>query len=155
YEQERDNEESDLSGALDRIVDRTGKPDVVISALPGEFVAKRLLTLPFHDRRRLKQVVPFALEEHLPFAVDEAAVAFARVGSENDQTLVIAAFARKEEVHRHLDLLARSGLDPKTVTLSTLALAGLLTRLRNGHSVPHLVLDLDHACTSMVLIDAG
>jgi Type II secretion system (T2SS), protein L/Fimbrial assembly protein (PilN) len=155
YEQERVGEESDLGGALNRIVDQAGKPDIVISALPGEYVAKRLLTLPFHDRRRLKQVVPFALEEHLPFAVDDAAVAFARVGAEDDQTLVIAAFARKEELRRHLDLLARSGLDPKTVTLSTLALAGLLTRVRNGHRVPHLVLDLDHACTSMVLIDAG
>lgn len=154
-EQARGSEEPDLSGAISRIVDQTGKPDIVISALPGEYVAKRLLSLPFHDRRRLKQVVPFALEEHLPFAVDDAAVAFARVGAEDDQTLVIAAFARKEELRRHLELLARAGLDPKTVTLSTLALAGLLTRVRNGHSGPHLVLDLDHACTSMVLVDAA
>jgi hypothetical protein len=154
YEQERSGEEPDLSGALTRIVDQAGKPDIVISALPGEYVAKRLLTLPFHDRRRLKQVVPFALEEHLPFAVDEAAVAFARVGVEDDQTLVIAAFARKEELQRHLELLARAGLDPKVVTLSTLALAGVLARVRDVQSGPHLVLDLDHACTSMVLIDA-
>jgi general secretion pathway protein L len=154
FEQERNGEESDMGAALSRIVIQSGKPDVVISALPGEYVAKRLLTLPFHDKRRLRQVVPFALEEHLPFAVDEAAVAFARVGVEDDQTLVIAAFARKEELRRHLDLLGRAGLDPKTVTLSTLALAGLLTRVLNGNSGPHLVLDLDHACTSMVLIDA-
>jgi hypothetical protein len=154
YEQERDGEESDLSPALSRIIGQSGKPDIVISALPGEYVAKRLLTLPFHDRRRLKQVVPFALEEHLPFVVDEAAVAFARVGVEDDQTLVVAAFARKEELRRHLELLGRAGLDPKAVTLSTLALAGLLTRVLNGNSGPHLVLDLDHACTSMVLIDA-
>src|ERR1700736_87610 len=80
YEQERSKDEPDLSGAIARIRAQTGQPNIVISALPGELVAKRLLTLPFTDRRRLSQVVPFALEEHLPFAVDDAAVAFTSVG---------------------------------------------------------------------------
>jgi len=155
YEQERAGDESDLSGAISRIVAAAGKPDVAISALPGEFVAKRLLTLPFTDRRRLQQVVPFALEEHLPFAVDDAAVAFARVGREDPNTLVIAAFARKEDLRNHLELLSRGGLEPATITLSTLALAGLVARARNGRGGAHLVIDIDTTCTSMVLIDAG
>ena len=79
YEQERTAGETDLSSALNRMVSAAGRCDVVISSLPGEFVAKRLLALPFTDRRRLQQVVAFALEEHLPFAVDDAVVAFARV----------------------------------------------------------------------------
>jgi Type II secretion system (T2SS), protein L/Fimbrial assembly protein (PilN) len=154
YEQEKRNGESDLGGALTRLLVATGKPDVVISALPSEFVAKRLLSLPFKDRRRLDQVVPFALEEHLPFPVDDAAVAFARVGSEGANTLIIAAFAPKEELRRHLELLSGAGLDPRIVTLGTLALAGLLGRARNGRSGAHLVVDINHGSTSMVLIDA-
>lgn len=154
WEQERGADETDLAPAIARVIDAAGHPDIVVSALPGEFVAKRLLTLPFSDRRRLAQVVPFALEEHLPFPVDDAAVAFARVGREDGKTLVIAAFARKEDLKKHLELLARAGLDPKTVTLGTLALAGLLGRARNGAGGSHLVVDIDHACTSMVLIDA-
>jgi Tfp pilus assembly protein PilN len=153
YEQERAAGEDDLSGALDRIVRAAGRPDVVISSLPGDYVAKRVLSLPFTDRRRLEQVVPFALEEHLPFAVDEAAVAFARVGRESGNTLVIAAAARRDVVREHLQLLARAGLDPKIVTLSTLALAQMLTRARNGGGA-HLVLDIESACTSIVLVDA-
>jgi hypothetical protein len=155
YEQRRAADEPDLSGAIIRVVKAAGPPDLVISALPGEFVAKRLLALPFTDRRRLQQVVPFALEEHLPFAVDDAAVAFARVGREDSNTLVVAAFARKDDLHRHLELLARAGLEPKTITLSALALAGLLARARNGHGGSHLVIDVAHGCTSMVLLDAN
>jgi general secretion pathway protein L len=154
WEQVRAHDEADLVPAIVRIIAAAGHPDVVVSALPGEFVAKRLLTLPFNDRRRLAQVVPFALEEHLPFPVDDAAVAFARVGREGAKTLVIAAFARKADVKEHLELLARAGLDPKVVTLGTLALAGLLARARNGAGGAHLVVDIDHASTSMVLIDA-
>jgi hypothetical protein len=153
WEQVRAQDEADLVPAIVRIIAAAGHPDVVVSALPGEFVAKRLLALPFNDRRRLAQVVPFALEEHLPFPVDDAAVAFARVGREDGKTLVIAAFARKADVKEHLELLARAGLDPKVVTLGTLALAGLLARARNGAGGSHLVVDIDHASTSMVLID--
>ena len=153
WEQARVEGEPDLAPAIGRILAESGPADIVISALPAEFVAKRLLTLPFNDRRKLRQVVPFALEEHLPFPVDNAAVAFTRVGAEDGKTLVIAAFARKSDMRVHLDLMARAGLEPKRVTLGALALAGLLARARNGAHGAHLVIDIDHACTSMVLID--
>jgi Tfp pilus assembly protein PilN len=144
-----------LSGALGRIVNAAGRCDVVISSLAGEYVAKRLLALPFTDRRRLQQVVAFALEEHLPFAVDDAVVAFARVGRESGNTLVIAAAARRDVVRQHLELLSVAGLDPKIVTLSALALSQMLTRARNGSPSAHLVIDIESACTSIVLVDAA
>src|SRR5512135_1145248 len=76
YEKRRAQDEVDLSGALSRLAAEAGPVDVIISALPSDRVAKRLLDLPFKDSRRLHQVVPFALEEHLPFPVDNATVAF-------------------------------------------------------------------------------
>ncbi len=153
-EQTRAPDEPDLSAAIARLLERVGKPDIVISALPADMVAKRLLELPFSDSRRLHQVVPFALEEHLPFPVDGAVVAFSRVGQEGENTLVIAAFARKEDLEKHLALLAKSGLDPKTVTLAPLALAALYGRARNGTARgPHLVLGADPGSTSIVLLD--
>jgi hypothetical protein len=155
YEQERAAGETDLGDALSRVVSAAGRCDVVISSLPGEYVAKRLLALPFTDRRRLQQVVAFALEEHLPFAVDDAVVAFARVGRESGNTLVIAAAARRDIVRQHLELLGGAGLDPKTVTLSALALAEMLTRARDNRPSAHLVIDIESACTSIVLVDAA
>jgi hypothetical protein len=155
FERERGAGEEDLSGALARVIEAAGKPDVTISALPGEFVAKRLLELPFGDSRRLQQVVPFALEEHLPFAVDDAAVAFSRVGKDGDKTLVLAALARKADLEKHFELMRGAGLDPKTVTLVPFALAGILGRSRNGSKAAHVVLDIDHGSTSMVLIDSN
>lgn len=154
-EQRRAPDEPDLAPALARLLEEAGKPDLVLTALPGELVIKRMLALPFSDQRRLNQVVPFALEEHLPVGVDDAVVAFSRLGREGENTLVMAAMARKEDLRRHLELLARAGLDPKTVTLSALALATLLARSRNGHTGSHLLVDLDHGSTSMVLLDAG
>ncbi|MGZ6227438.1 MAG: type II secretion system protein GspL [Candidatus Binataceae bacterium] len=152
-EERRGADEADLAPALARLLEGAGKPDFVVSALPGELVVKRMLSLPFKDQRRLTQTVPFALEEHLPVGVDESVVAFTRVGQEDDKTLVMAAMVRKDDLRRHLELLARAGINPTTVTLSALALAALLARVRNGHGGAHLLVDLDHNSTSMVLLD--
>lgn len=146
--------ELDLSAALMRLLAQTGTPDVVISAFPGELVAKRLLTLPFHDRRRLEQAVPFALEEHLPFAVDDAVVSYVTVGRDDGGSQVLAAMARKADLSAHLELLAKAGLNPKTVTLSAVTLPALLRRARNGHAAQHLMLDLDEGRISLILLGA-
>jgi len=154
FEEERQTGEPDLEGALNRILARTGKPDVVATAIGSEFVVKRLLELPFKDLRKLHQVVPFALEEHLPFPVDDAVVAFARVGTDADSTLVVAALAREIDLKRHLDLLAKVGLDPRTVTLSELALARLLSQSQTASTNAHLLMDIEPTSTSMVLLDS-
>ena len=154
YDKVRADDEADLSGALSRLVAETGQPDIVISALPVDQVAKRLLELPFKDARRLHQVVPFALEEHLPFPVDNGTVAFTRVGREGDHTLVMAAVVRKTDLQHHLNLLQKAGLDPKTVTLAPLALAVMFTRGHNGDKpMAHLVVEGDESSTSVVFVD--
>jgi type II secretory pathway component PulL len=107
-EERRGPDEADLAPALARLLDDAGKPDLIVSALPGELVVKRMLSLPFKDQRRLTQTVPFALEEHLPVGVDESVVAFTRVGQEDDKTLVMAAMVRKDDLRRHLEILARA-----------------------------------------------
>jgi hypothetical protein len=154
FEEERRTGEPDLEGALNRILLRTGRPDVVTSSIGSEFVVKRLLELPFSDLRKLHQVVPFALEEHLPFPVDDAVVAFTRVGTDADSTLVVAALARKNDLKRHLDLLAKVGLDPRTVTLSELAIARLLSQSQTASTNAHLLMDIEPTSTSMVLLDS-
>src|ERR1700730_683620 len=160
YDKVRADDEADMSGALSRLVVEAGGPDIVISALPVDRVVKRLLELPFKDARRLHQVVPFALEEHLPFPVDNGTVAFTRVGREGDHTLVMAAMVRKTDLQQHLDLLQKAGLDPKTVTLAPLALAAMFTRTKNGNGngakpMAHLVVEGDESSTSVVLVDLG
>lgn len=153
FSDERASEEGDLTAALARLIAKTGRPDLVISALPGELVALRLLEFPFHDRRRLDQAVPFALEEHLPFSVDDAVVAHTTVARKGDTAEVVAAMVRKNDLRLYLDQLARAGLDPKTVTLSSLALPALFSYAPNGKPTPHLLLDVDRVRTSMILLD--
>jgi general secretion pathway protein L len=96
--------------------------DEVVSALPGDAVTHRILELPFHDRRRLEQTVPFELESHLPFELEETVVDFQVLGTDAEGTSrVLAVSAPKAAVREHLAMLADAGVDPRLVDLASLA----------------------------------
>jgi len=58
----------------------------VVSVLPGDAVTHRILELPFADRKRLEQTVPFELESHLPFELDETVIDFQVLDTSADGT---------------------------------------------------------------------
>lgn len=49
----------------------SGPFDRIVATLPSEAAAFRILDLPFRDRRRVAQAVGPALEEHVPFSLDD------------------------------------------------------------------------------------
>ena len=48
--------------------------NTVLTSLPGELVTLRTFFLPFRDRKRLDQTVPFELETQVPFGLDEVVI---------------------------------------------------------------------------------
>lgn len=105
-----------------RFVERHGlEADTVLSALPGDCVTWRTFFLPFRDRKRLQQTIPFELESQVPFALDEVVIDHQVVGRDRSGTTVLAALVLKRDLERHLELLAAAGLDPKVVDVSPLA----------------------------------
>lgn len=98
-----------------------------LSALPGDRVAWRTLSLPFRDRKRLAQTVPFELENHVLFGLDDSIVDYHVLRRDNDGTTVLAALVSKRELEEHLALLRSAGVDPKTVGLAPLAALNVLT----------------------------
>jgi type II secretion system protein L len=149
----RQESEEDIRGALERLLAQVGDVDITVSAIAGELIAKRLLMLPFGNRRQLEQAVPFALEEHLPFTADEGVVGFVPLARRGTSSLVMACFVRRNDLRRHLDMLGAVGLDPKLVTVSALALPALLEEPNGGATGARLLLDVSRWRAAMVLLD--
>src|SRR5512139_3838649 len=77
----------------------------VLSALPGEVVTWRTFFLPFRDRKRLDQTVPFELEALVPFGLDEVVVDYQVLHRDKVGTTVLAALVQRRELQGHLALL--------------------------------------------------
>jgi general secretion pathway protein L len=115
--------------------------DTVLSSLPGELVALRTFFLPFRDRKRLDQTVPFELETQVPFGLDDMVVDYHVLRRESGGTMVLAALVLRQDLEQHLTMLRGAGLDPKIVDLAPLATLNVLTLL--GATAPESFVYID------------
>lgn len=121
--------------ALKELADRgLLRGDLVITGLPGDAAAVRTLRFPFSDPRKIEQALPFELESEIPFDLEDVVYAWSVVGERGKkeragETEVLVAYARREAVADHLDLLARVGVDPRHVEFDALALDDLFDGL--------------------------
>jgi general secretion pathway protein L len=130
--------------------------DEVVSVLPGDAVTHRILELPFSDRKRLEQTVPFELESHLPFELDETVIDFQVLHTNADGTShVLAVSAPKTVVREHLATLAAAGIDPRLVDLGSLASLNVVRDAAAGRGGRIAFVGLDADRTTVALLTDG
>jgi len=114
---------SSIAEQLQRFLVKHSLPTqaTVLSALPGDVVTWRRIWLPFRDRKRLEQTVPFELEAQVPFGLDEVVIDYHVVARDKAGSSVLAALVPREELQLHLHILEEAGLDPKVVDVAPLA----------------------------------
>ncbi|MBI1814180.1 MAG: pilus assembly protein PilM [Deltaproteobacteria bacterium] len=95
--------------------------ETVVSTLPGGLVSHRVFFLPFRDRKRLNQTIPFELETQVPFGLDEVIVDYSVLHRDRSGTTVLAAMVQKTDLEAHLAMLRSAGIDPKVVDLASMS----------------------------------
>lgn len=108
--------------------------DTVVCCLPSSQVASHIVTLPFHDARRIEQTLPFELEELIPFDIEDVIFDYQVLSKAPGKTVLLVMVARREAVTATLDLLSKVDVDPNVVTFS----AASLLHLVNAGYLPEL-----------------
>jgi len=103
--------------------------DTVLVTMPGQLATQRMLSLPFRDRKKLSQTIPFELETQVPFGLDDVVVDYQVLTREKTGSTVLAALVQKSDLERHLAALSEVGLDPKIVDFGPLCSLNLLNHL--------------------------
>jgi len=143
--------------------------DRIAVSLPGQFVSNRLLTLPFSDPKKLREVVPYELEATLPFDIDEVVVDF-KVCSEQirnatestPRSILWVLSVQKTVLQTYLSTLQSLGIDPSLVGGDGLSLCTFYERFlhaahRGGQPAYPSILFIDIGASKTVLcqIKAG
>jgi len=113
-----ESEEDDAQGllkVLEAVVESL-KPAgaACVLGIPTTFVSFRNISVPFHDLKKIRQILPFELEPTLPLPVDELIFDFEAVKRDGHQDLLAFA-ARKDRIQFYLDALASANLNPVAV----------------------------------------
>ncbi len=117
--------------ALQTIVE-TFKPvgATCVLGIPATIVSVRNLSVPFHDIKKIRQILPFELEPALPIPVEDLIFDFEAVKHDKQQDLLTFS-VEKTEIQRYLDLLEAVHLRPAVIMPGGYAAARFISTMTN------------------------
>lgn len=125
----------------------------IVCAIPGDRVARRQMRLPFRDRRRIAQAVPFEVESETPFSLDDVFVDWEQVGSPSPGADVVATVVPRRDVAARIEGLRRAGIVPGVLEVEGLVLGNLSELVELPGT--RLLVDLGHRKTTLCLLVDG
>ena len=139
-----------LDTALDSLSESMNlKGGECIVAIPGAGTFYRNLAVPFKNKRKQQEVLPFELEPLIPFPIDDVSVDFLSTHRPNTPEL-LAVFAEKRVIGELLDTLREHGIDPEVLCVRGIPMASCLLN-RTGSPNSGVLLDLGEKRVTMVL----
>ncbi|WP_089718983.1 pilus assembly protein PilM [Candidatus Entotheonella palauensis] len=130
--------------------------DSIVVSLPAAQTVMRNLTLPFRDPRRIRQVIKYTMDDHMPFDPDEVVADFQVLpGATSSQTPVIAAAVPQVLIVDTLAIFHEIGLEP---TIIDVDVSGLSNAAQLGlSSLPErtLLVDIHPERALLTLHDQG
>lgn len=143
-----------LEAAIEKVVggfDPSGA-EFLVSISP-ELVSYRNLRIPFKDRKKIRQVLPFEIEPALPFPIEDVVISFQTV-RQADQTDIIAGIVRTSDLEIILAALKKQDIDPQIVTPGGLSTAVYLSKLSNFPQ-QFIFIDFNHINCSLFAVASG
>jgi general secretion pathway protein L len=87
------------------------RADTSICSIPAEQISYRNFSMPFKDRKRIRQAIAFEIETMAPFPIEDLIVDFTMV-DQLDQSEILAASIRRNLISGYLERLQVHGVDP-------------------------------------------
>jgi general secretion pathway protein L len=113
--------ENTLAAALKTIVEKIDTAGCVcVASFPANQALYRNIRVPFTNKKKIVQILPYELEPTLPFPVEDLTIDFHTINiSENaDHTDLIAAGIEKAVLENYIDTLASFKIEPDIITIS-------------------------------------
>jgi type IV pilus assembly protein PilM len=133
------------------------KPSHVVSAIPAQATFVRNLPLPFRDPRKIREVLKFEIEPHIPYPVEDVIVDFAKIRNlDTGGCEVLAVAVAKKVMVDHLHVFERAGLVPDVVDWEIFGeLNGYLAWRPSPVSGPVALINLGASKTTVKIIQDG
>ncbi|MBI3019179.1 MAG: pilus assembly protein PilM [Deltaproteobacteria bacterium] len=131
-------------------------PFKLVASLSGLYVSSKQLTLPFTDKTKIKQTLPFELEEHIPFALDEIVFDYQIISTGDKNAQILILIAPKDVIQERLALFPQKEFSPDLLTSDAAALYNLTTSFywQTTETVYALV-NMGRLQTSVCIIEDG
>jgi hypothetical protein len=120
----KESSEQAQINAIKKIASAAGKVDHIISTLATSAMIFKELELPFLDKETLKMVIPFEIENILPFALDQVIIDF--IITEQDlfkkSSTVLVCAVQKHDIQQQHELFKKADVSLDILTVDVFGL---------------------------------
>jgi len=129
---------------------------VCIASIPAREVSIRNLTLPFKHSKKIRQILPYELEQNLPTSAEHLTIDFHRIPSrESDhETDIIAGSVDQSRLGTYLETLSPFGIQPDRITVGGYPAAAWLSG-RSFFEEKGIILDIGKRTCTLFIIVSG
>ena len=124
----------------------------IIFQVPDWLLTSRYLILPTSKQKQISMMIPFQLEEKLPYAMAKAHH-ISWVEKEKNKSHVAVSVVQKSDFHDYYELLAQTEILPSTLTSELFVINSYLKN--NTLSGAAVILDMGHETTKAYFIYNG
>jgi type IV pilus assembly protein PilM len=144
-----------IAEAAQRLIERRGlKNETIICALPPSMVSSVTLDFPFDKPKQIAATLPFELDAVIPFDVEDVVHDYQIIETREDGTTrVLASYVREETLSLFIDVLAAVDIDPKIVSVGSLAWFNLYETVLGESTEAVAVLDMGHTHSELCIFD--
>ena len=130
--------------------------DEVFSVLPRHDMTARILALPSQDARELQGMVQLSAGEYVPYPLDELIIDQCTLQKMADgQARVLAVFAHRDLVDRHVQLLQQAGLEPRKIFVSSACMASAAMAALGDTEKRYALLNLASGGLEVLILNGG
>jgi Tfp pilus assembly PilM family ATPase len=127
--------------------------DRIVTNTPLNMYSSRFQTYPFKDRRKVKSAVQFAIEDEVPFSIDDCVVTSHLYPPKGKESSVLTGIATVASLSKLVEGLTSMGLPPDALQLDEAAYGALFAKAKIQSSFA--LLDLGHRKSTIFLFRQG
>ncbi len=136
--------------AIAHIKEHTGIVSVPsLVTFGAEFFSFRNVSLPFSDRKKIEQALPFELVDHSPVDINSLLIDFIVAKGEKKGTGIVAAMINRDFLAAHLAVLTSAGINPERIGISGVSTALNISERVAGNIV---LIDIGQCWASLFIV---
>lgn len=144
--------EESLTSALSGLIeDNALRWESVMTAMPGQDVACRVISLPFGSSKKIDQTIEFELESFLPFAIDEVVFDYHIIRSDKTSSDILVSYVTKAALGKFLSTLQGANVDPRRVGIEGAELVNLMHIGMVPPDGAYAMIDIGHTKTTLTI----
>jgi|GEM_PF-5334275 len=149
-----ENKQKAISRAIEAVVKEVGTYQELILVLPNEGIIFKELSVPFIDRQKISEILPFEIEPLIPFAKELARIEFIQTKIHADgRSDVLVAIAQQSFIDQHIAPFQSAGLIAQRVSVRAFLMWYAFIHANVLSPQEHLVIDLnDDHCSLLFFV---